>query len=64
MENKPICCGYIELMNIKWMFLDDGRRCMPYINAISTKVLYRVNYCPSCGKDVRSAILDHNHKIE
>ena len=47
------CCGVLEKMNLGWMKLEDGTRCMPYIRGRSGEVMYRVNYCPSCGKYVR-----------
>ena len=57
---KPnvICCGVLERMQLGWMRLEDGRRCMPYINGHSDENMYRVNNCPSCGKYVRDVIVE------
>ena len=58
-ENNPCtmhdvaCCGVLEKMNLGWMKLEDGTRCMPYIKGRLGDVMYRVNNCPSCGKYVR-----------
>lgn len=48
-----VCCGVLEKMNLGWMKLEDGTKCMPYIKGHSDEVMYRVNNCPSCGKYVR-----------
>ena len=57
---KPnvICCGVLELMQLGWMKLEDGRKCMPYIDGHSDENIYRVNNCPSCGKYVRDLIVE------
>ena len=57
---KPnvICCGVLELMQLGWMKLGDGRKCMPYIDGHSDENMYRVNNCPSCGKYVRDVIVE------
>lgn len=53
-----ICCGILEQMNLGWMKLEDGTKCMPFIRGISDgNNMYRVNYCPSCGKDIREAVV-------
>lgn len=52
-----ICCGVLEQMNIGWMGLEDGSKCMPYIKGHSDETRYRVNNCPSCGKYVRDIIV-------
>jgi hypothetical protein len=54
---NSVCCDVLDRMSIKWMFLDDGARCMPYINGYSDENMYRINYCPSCGKYIRSIII-------
>ena len=51
-----ICCGVLEKMNLGWMETKDGRKCMPYITKHDA-TMYRVNYCPSCGKYVRDVIV-------
>jgi hypothetical protein len=56
-KNEPVCCGVLEKMEIRWMTLEDGSRCMPYIIGRSDTNMYRVNHCPSCGKEVRDVIL-------
>ena len=57
---KPnvICCGVLERMQLGWMKLEDGRKCMPYIDGHSDENMYRVNNCPSCGKYVRDVIVE------
>lgn len=56
MEEK-VCCGVLERMDIKWMLLADGSKCMPYIKGVLDENMYRVNNCPSCGKYVRNVII-------
>ena len=55
--NEVVCCGFLEKMDIKWMQLADGDKCMPYIEGRYDENMYRVNNCPSCGKYVRDVIL-------
>ena len=63
LETKPctihgvVCCGVLEKMNLGWMKLEDGTKCMPYIKGHSDEVVYRVNNCPSCGKYVRDVMI-------
>ena len=52
-----VCCGVLEKMNLGWMKLEDGTKCMPYIKGHSDEVMYRVNNCPSCGKYVRDVMI-------
>lgn len=56
-KNDVICCGILERMNISWMEFNDGTKCIPHIKGLSDGNLYRVNYCPSCGKQVREVII-------
>jgi hypothetical protein len=56
-NNTVICCDVLERMKISWMKLDDGSKCMPHIKGSSDENMYRINYCPSCGKHVRGLIL-------
>ena len=53
-----ICCGVLERMQLGWMKLEDGTRCMPYIKGHSDDNMYRVNNCPSCGKYVRDVMVE------
>jgi len=57
---KPlvICCGVLERMELGWMKLEDGTKCMPYIKGHSDENMYRVNNCPSCGKYVRDVMVE------
>ena len=52
---NPICCGILELMEIGWMQLEDGTKCLPHING-KDLIKYKVNNCPSCGKDLTDII--------
>ena len=56
-ENNIVCCEVLEKMNIGWLRLSDNEKCMPYIKVYDDEVMYRINYCPSCGKNVRGIIL-------
>ena len=64
LETKPctihgvVCCGVLEKMNLGWMKLEDGTKCMPYIKGHSDENMYRVNNCPSCGKYVRDVMVE------
>jgi len=46
-------------MDLGWMTLEDGTKCMPYIEGHSDTNMYRVNYCPVCGKHVRGVMVDN-----
>lgn len=48
-----ICCGNLEKMNLGWMTLNDSNKFIPYIKGHSDNIIYRVIFCPSCGKYVR-----------
>jgi hypothetical protein len=52
-----VCCGVLEKMNLSWMKLEDGTKCMPYIKGSLDENMYRVNNCPSCGKYVRDVMI-------
>ena len=56
-----ICCGVLERMQLGWIKLEDGTRCMPYIKGHSDENMYRVNNCPSCGKYVRDVMIEPQH---
>jgi hypothetical protein len=45
-------------MNIQWMRKINGTVFFPYIIGYSDINMYRISYCPSCGKDVRDVIID------
>ena len=56
MENK-ICCKYFNLFakNYEFMILDidvKKKYIMPHITDIND-IKIRVNYCPSCGAEIR-----------
>ena len=57
-KGAVICCGVLERLDIFWMKLDDGAKCMPYINGSHDNNRYRINNCPSCGKYVRDVIVE------
>jgi hypothetical protein len=52
-----ICCGALEEIDIRWMYLADQTKCMPHIKNIQEDKDFRVNFCPVCGKNVRSAMI-------
>jgi len=56
-SSTVVCCGVLELMDLGWVKLEDGTRCIPYIKGHSDENIYRVNNCPSCGKYVRDVML-------
>ena len=55
-QEEIICCGILEKMNIEWMLLEDGTKCMPFISS-EENIKYRVNNCPSCGAVVRDSAI-------
>ena len=59
--HNVVCCGVLEKMNLGWMKLEDGTKCMPYIKGHSDENMYRVNNCPSCGKYVRDVMIQPLH---
>ena len=52
-----ICCGALEELDIRWMYLADQTKCMPHIKNIQQDKDFRVNFCPVCGENVRSVML-------
>jgi len=55
-DNPSVCCGILEKMDIRWMHNGNGVKLMPYIENGEFEPVnaqYRVNFCPSCGADVR-----------
>lgn len=56
-QTDVICCGVLEKMELGWMKLEDGIKCLPYIKGHSDENMYRVNNCPSCGKYVRDVMV-------
>lgn len=57
-KTAVICCDVLERMELGWMELEDGTRCMPYIKGHSDENMYRVSNCPSCGKYVRDVMVE------
>jgi hypothetical protein len=55
--HNVVCCGVLEKINLSWMKLEDGTKCMPYIKGCLDENMYRVNNCPSCGKYVRDVMI-------
>ncbi len=52
-ENENvICCGILEKMEIRWMYIDDETKVLPHLLSKEGDTRYKVNYCPSCGKDI------------
>jgi hypothetical protein len=58
MKNEVICCGVLERMNIQWMRKINGTVCFPYIIGYSDINMYRISYCPSCGKRIADVIVE------
>lgn len=56
-NEKPICCGVLEKMEIAWMKFEDGTKCLPHIKGHSDDNIYKINYCPSCGKDIKGIMV-------
>jgi len=56
-KTDVICCGVLERMDLGWMKLEDGTKCLPYIVGNIDDNKYRVNNCPSCGKYVRDIMV-------
>jgi heterodisulfide reductase subunit B len=52
-----ICCGALEELDIRWMYLADQTKCMPHIKNIQEDKDFRVNFCPVCGRNVRSTMI-------
>lgn len=52
-----ICCGALEELDIRWMYLADQTKFMPHIKNVQEDKDFRVNFCPVCGTNVRSAII-------
>jgi hypothetical protein len=57
MEDKVICCGVLEELDMEWMVTKDGTVLMPFIEG-KDGIRYRVNYCPSCGAYVRDCVIE------
>jgi hypothetical protein len=47
------CCDVFPIIkhHFEWMSLDKEILLMPHITINETK--YRINHCPSCGKEIR-----------
>ena len=53
MKAKELCeCFSHFIPLVQWMVTEDGTRLMPHIKDGDNR--WRINYCPSCGKEVRS----------
>lgn len=56
------CCEVFPKMidRFSWFVFmgDHSRRCMPYIRRTDGE--WRINFCPSCGSDVRAVEIDEN----
>lgn len=63
-NEKVICCGVLEKMSIGWMCFEDGTKAMAYIPEIEGDTKFRVNYCPSCGANIRESQSSLNHNTE
>lgn len=61
-EKTQFCCEVLEKLNIGWMVLENGDKCLPYIRGHSDENMYKVNYCPSCGKYIRGLVI--NRKLQ
>jgi len=57
LKTAVICCGVLERMELGWMKLEDGSKCMPYIKGNNDNNKYRVNNCPCCGAYVRDCTI-------
>lgn len=55
---KP-CCEVLEKLEIGWMNTEEGTRLMPYIEGDDGN-MYRVNFCPSCGTEIRHITLKYS----
>ena len=55
---KEYCCDIFPKIarSFDWLKREDSNKnhvfCMPHI--VSDGIMYRVNNCPSCGKEIRS----------
>ena len=56
-DSSNICCGVLERLDIEWIRLEDGSKCMPNIKGHSDENRYRINHCPSCGTYIREVII-------
>ena len=52
-KENTLCCDVLDKMDLKWMYLANGVKLMPYIENKSGTIKYRVNHCPSCGAYIR-----------
>ena len=60
MEQSIKCCDFFGKMrhHFEWFsYQDDDNkkvRCMPVLKSCDGITKLRINYCPSCGKEVRN----------
>jgi hypothetical protein len=50
------CCKHFKEIahNFGWFRLEDGTKVMPFLPPRDNLGEIRVNYCPSCGKEIRN----------
>lgn len=58
-ELTKLCCRVLEKLEIGWMNTEDGKRLMPFIKSEDGN-MYRVNFCPSCGTEIRNITLKYS----
>lgn len=56
-QTAVICCGILEELDIRWMYLDTQTKCLPHIKNIQQDKDFKVNFCPVCGKNVRGVMI-------
>ena len=49
------CCEVLDLV-VLWFKTQDGDKILPHLIGTDGNK-YRVNYCPSCGKNIRAIII-------
>jgi hypothetical protein len=52
---KTPCCEMLEHLPLYRHTTDDGKKCMPHLFYDGER--YRINYCTSCGADIRMIML-------
>lgn len=58
-NQAPICCGVLEELDILWLTLEDGTKCIPVIKGSVYTILHRLNYCPFFGTYIRDIVIDN-----
>jgi hypothetical protein len=56
------CCDMFMKIthNFRWFVDPDGNFCMPCLPENNRDELIRLNFCPSCGKEVRMIVIPKN----